>query len=67
MILLDTNVVSELMKPAPEPVVMAWINAIPGATVLLSAVSQAEILLWRSPRAGRKASGRAGTGRPHRV
>ena len=55
MILLDTNVVSELMKPAPEPVVMAWINAIPGATVLLSAVSQAEILLWRSPRAGRKA------------
>ena len=37
MILLDTNVVSELMKPAPEPVVMAWINAIPGATVLLSA------------------------------
>lgn len=44
MILLDTNVVSELMKSAPEPAVMGWINAIPGATVFLSAVTQAEIL-----------------------
>jgi toxin FitB len=44
MILLDTNVVSELMKSAPEPAVMDWINAIPGATVFLSAVTQAEIL-----------------------
>ena len=32
MILLDTNVVSELMKATPEPAVMTWINAIPGAT-----------------------------------
>ena len=44
MILLDTNVVSELMKSAPEPAVMGWINAIPGASVFLSAVTQAEIL-----------------------
>lgn len=44
MILLDTNVVSELMKSAPEPAVMAWINAIPGAAVFVSAVTQAEIL-----------------------
>ena len=44
MIVLDTNVVSELMKSAPEPAVMAWIDAIPGATVFLSAVTQAEIL-----------------------
>lgn len=44
MILLDTNVVSELMKEAPEPAVMAWIDAIPGATVFVSAVTQAEIL-----------------------
>src|SRR5258708_214251 len=44
MILLDTNVVSELMKSAPEPAVMGWINAIPGATMFLSAVTQAEIL-----------------------
>jgi predicted nucleic acid-binding protein len=44
MILLDTNVVSELMKSTPEPAVMTWINAIPGATVFVSAVTQAEIL-----------------------
>ena len=44
MILLDTNVVSELMKGAPEPSVMVWINARPAATVFLSAVTQAEIL-----------------------
>ena len=44
MILLDTNVVSELMKAAPEPAVMVGINAIPGATVFLSAITQAEIL-----------------------
>ncbi len=44
MILLDTNVVSELMKLAPEPAVIGWINALPGSTVFLSAVTQAEIL-----------------------
>jgi hypothetical protein len=43
MIVLDTNVVSELTKSAPEPAVMAWIEAIPGATVFLSAVTHAEI------------------------
>lgn len=43
MILLDTNVVSELMKSAPEPAVMAWINAIPNATVFVSSVTRAEI------------------------
>lgn len=31
MILLDTNVVSELVKAAPEPAVMAWINGTLGA------------------------------------
>src|SRR5579863_9894871 len=44
MIVLDTDVVSELMKSAPDPAVMAWIDAIPGATLFLSAVTQAEIL-----------------------
>jgi predicted nucleic acid-binding protein len=33
MILLDTNVVSELMKSASEPSVMVWINTLPGSTV----------------------------------
>jgi predicted nucleic acid-binding protein len=27
MILLDTNILSELMKPRPEPSVMAWIDS----------------------------------------
>jgi len=44
MIVLDTNVVSELMKAAPEPAVLAWINALPMPSVFVSAVSQAEIL-----------------------
>jgi predicted nucleic acid-binding protein len=44
MIVLDTNVVSELMKSAPDTAVMGWIDAIPGATVFVSAVTQAEIL-----------------------
>jgi len=44
MILLDTNVVSELMKSAPEPAVMGWVNTRPAATVFLSAITQAEIL-----------------------
>jgi predicted nucleic acid-binding protein len=39
MIFLDTNVISELMKSAPEPAVMAWISAITGATVFVSAVT----------------------------
>lgn len=44
MILLDTNVVSELMKSAPEPAVLAWIDAMPAATVFVSAITRAEIL-----------------------
>ena len=44
MIVLDTNVVSELMKAAPEPAVLAWINPLPMSAVFVSAVSQAEIL-----------------------
>ena len=44
MMLLDTNVVSELMKSAHEPAVTGWINALPGSTVFISVVTQAEIL-----------------------
>jgi hypothetical protein len=44
MILLASDVVSELMKSAPGPAVMVWINTLPGSTVFFSAVTQAEIL-----------------------
>lgn len=44
MILLDTNIVSELMKAVPEPGVMTWIDGMPGAAMFMSAVTQAEVL-----------------------
>ena len=45
MILLDTNVVSELMRPAPEPRVLAWLDAQPAADVWISAITVGEIRL----------------------
>ena len=45
-ILLDTNVLSELMRPRPEPRVLAWFSAQAVQTrFLISAITQAEILL----------------------
>lgn len=44
MILLDTNVVSEAMKPAPDPAVRAWLNAQAAETVYLCSVTLAELL-----------------------
>lgn len=43
MILLDTNVVSELMRPRPEPKVAAWIAKHPATEFYLSAVTEAEL------------------------
>ena len=43
MIVLDTNVVSELLRPIPEPRVEAWLAAQNGAQIYLSAVSEAEL------------------------
>ena len=45
MILLDTNVVSEVMRPAPEPKVLEWLDALPAADVWISAVTVGEIRL----------------------
>jgi predicted nucleic acid-binding protein len=45
-ILLDTNVLSELMRPRPDPQVLAWFAAQGAQTrFVISAVTQAEILL----------------------
>ena len=44
MIVLDTNVVSEAMKPEPNPAVMAWLNAQAASTLYLSSVTLAELL-----------------------
>jgi len=44
-ILLDTNVLSELMRPQPEAAVLAWFGRQPGNSFHVSAVTRAEILL----------------------
>lgn len=44
MIVLDTNVVSEAMKPQPEAAVRAWLNEQAAQTLYLSSVTLAELL-----------------------
>ena len=57
MILLDTNVLSELMRPTPDPHVVRWLDARPAGEVWISAVTIAEIRLGilRLPAGQRKA------------
>jgi len=45
LILLDTNVLSEFMRVAPEPGVVAWLDAQPGDKIWICAVTQAEVEL----------------------
>ena len=44
MIVLDTNVVSEVMKPSADPAVSAWLNDQVAETLYLSSVTLAELL-----------------------
>lgn len=44
MIVLDTNVVSELMKPKPARSVVSWMAAHPSPSLFTTSVTQAEIL-----------------------
>ena len=44
MIVLDTNVVSEAMKPEPDSAVRAWLNDQAAETLYLSSVTLAELL-----------------------
>lgn len=44
MIVLDTNVISEAMKPQPHPAVRAWLNDQAAETLYLSSVTLAELL-----------------------
>jgi toxin FitB len=43
MILVDTNVISEPLRVAPEPTVTAWLNAQNVETLFLAAISLAEL------------------------
>ncbi len=43
MILLDTNILSELMRSEPDPVALCWVDAQPREEFYVSAVTRAEI------------------------
>lgn len=44
MIILDTNVLSEVMKPSPSPRVMSWLGRYPALRLFTTTITQAEIL-----------------------
>ena len=44
MIVLDTNVISELIRPRPDPRVVRWIDAQDRDTLFVTTVTQAELL-----------------------
>lgn len=44
MIVLDTNVVSELMRQAPAPGVARWVDTVAARDVFVTAVTAAELL-----------------------
>jgi toxin FitB len=44
VIVVDTNVISELMRGEPHPAVLSWVAAQPRSLLYASYVSQAEIL-----------------------
>ena len=56
MIIVDTNVVSELMRPDPSPAVRQWVRAHPARELCTTAVTVAEIRygLERLPSGQRK-------------
>jgi toxin FitB len=43
MTILDTNVLSELMKPKPSPRVVAWVAKQPAAEMFTTSITEAEI------------------------
>jgi predicted nucleic acid-binding protein len=44
MIIIDTNVVSELMKPSPSVAVIEWVRARTGSELFTTSITLAEIL-----------------------
>lgn len=43
MIILDTNVLSEILRPTPEQHVVDWLAAQDGAVIYLTAITEAEL------------------------
>lgn len=76
MIVVDTSVISEAIKPLPSPPVLAWFDAQDASSLYLTSVTLAELwfgigALPAGPKANRtgSSSGRAGIAifRPHPV
>lgn len=57
MIVLDTNVVSELMRPAPADAVVAWLDRQVGEPITVTVMTMAELFhgLLRLPESRRRA------------
>ena len=43
MLILDTNVVSELMRPAPDPMIASWVAEQATSSLFMTAVTEAEL------------------------
>ena len=58
MIILDTNVLSELMKPAPSERVVGWLGSKPAVSLYCTSITQAEIFhgLMLLPRGRRRSA-----------
>jgi predicted nucleic acid-binding protein len=58
VIVLDTNVLSEMMRPAPDSTVAAWISGRSASSLFTTTVTQAEILYGlRLLRSGKRRAG----------
>lgn len=44
MVVLDTNVISELFKPVPDASVMVWVGALPGDDLYTTAITRGELM-----------------------
>lgn len=58
MIILDTNILSELIRHTPEPAVLTWLDALPSQELATTAITAAELLygVSRLPEGQRRAT-----------
>ena len=56
MFLLDTNVVSDGMKPQPDKIVLGWLQNTPSSQTFLSVITIGEITRGINKQAGTKRS-----------
>jgi toxin FitB len=43
VIILDTNVISELTRPVPEPGIISWLDSLPAEEIAITAITAAEL------------------------